>query len=671
MRKSLLIVFLFLSAYCNAQTLPLDFETTYVWENFDGGEVTTIANPHNNSENSSANVGKMVKNTGQNWGGSYLTLSSALDFNNNNTFSMKVFSIKANTKVLLKVENSANTSTSFEKELTMSKVNEWETLNFDYSTINAQETYDRVVLIFDLGTVGDGSPSYTYYIDDISLFYQAPNCTSGNTGANPTTTSYELVWADEFSQDGAPCSLNWGYDLGAGGWGNGESQTYTSSLDNAIVENGVLKIKAKKNGNSYTSARLKTQEKYNFKYGKVDVRAKLPAAQGTWPAIWMLGSNFPTAGWPHCGEIDIMEQTGQNKNESLATLHWYNNAGNNNASYGETTNITNASSEFHVFSLEWTPNEVKILLDGNQYYVLANNDNLPFNNDFFIILNIAMGGTLGGTIDPNFSEDTMEIDYVRVYQRSETASNPEPNVAAPTPTENVSDVISIFSDTYTNISGVDLNPNWNQSTTTSEVSIQGNNTLKYKNLNYQGTDFSGNQQDVSSMTHLHFDYWTADATQLDFYLINATTGGAGEKFYDVDVEDGITTQNWISINVPLTHFTNQGFTLNDIMQFKVVGNGTVFLDNMYFVNNPSLTVNEFGIEDILVLSNPTSEKWTINTSNNIIKSLSIYNLLGKEVIVMTPNSNKVTVFASHLKRGIYIAKINTDKGSEAIKLLKE
>ena len=226
-----------------------------------------------------------------------------------------------------------------------------------------------------------------------------------------------LAWSDEFDINGAPDAANWTYDLGAGGWGNGEAQTYTDAADNVIVEDGFLKITAKADGSGYTSARLKTQGLQEFTYGRVEVRAKLPAAQGTWPAIWMLGANFPDVGWPACGEIDIMEQTGSNKDDILGTCHWFDAGTNNNASYGEITTITGATSEFHVYSLEWTEESVRIFVDGTAYYTLANNSDLPFyDKDFFVILNIAMGGTLGGTIDPGFTEDSMEIDYVRVYQ---------------------------------------------------------------------------------------------------------------------------------------------------------------------------------------------------------------------------------------------------------------
>lgn len=227
-----------------------------------------------------------------------------------------------------------------------------------------------------------------------------------------------LMWEDDFNADGAPNPANWTYDIGTGsnGWGNGESQSYTDNAENVKVEGGSLIITAKADGNSYTSARLKSQGLYNFKYGRVEVKAKLPAAAGTWPAIWMLGSNFPSVGWPHCGEIDIMEQNGADKNTSLGTCHWFNTPDNSNASYGETTSVTNASSEFHLYTLEWTESAIKIYLDDVPFYTLSNSSDLPFNDNFFLILNVAMGGTLGGTIDPAFTEDTMEIDYVKVFQ---------------------------------------------------------------------------------------------------------------------------------------------------------------------------------------------------------------------------------------------------------------
>ncbi len=224
-----------------------------------------------------------------------------------------------------------------------------------------------------------------------------------------------LVWEDDFNTDGAPNAANWTYDLGAGGWGNGEAQTYTSNPSNVIVENGVLKITAKKEGSGYTSARLKSENLQEFTYGKVEVRAKLPSVAGTWPAIWTLGANFDTVGWPNCGEMDIMEQTGADKNRVLSTLHYPGNFAGNGPS--GSTSLTTSTTDFHTYTMEWTAEEIKFYVDDKSVHNQVLNDaDKPFNSDFFFIMNIAMGGTLGGTIDPNFTEDTMEIDYIKVYQ---------------------------------------------------------------------------------------------------------------------------------------------------------------------------------------------------------------------------------------------------------------
>ena len=270
-----------------------------------------------------------------------------------------------------------------------------------YDIISISDDYLRVRIIEDPST-GSGAAWY-------HLFTSTKPVESGSGFT-------ELIWSDEFDTDGAPDAANWTYDLGAGGWGNGEEQTYTDTAENVIVENGSLIITAKADGSDYTSARLKTQGLFDFTYGKVEVSAKLPAVQGTWPAIWMLGSSFDSVGWPRCGEIDIMEQTGGNKNDVLGTFHWYDEATSSNASYGETTAVANTSTEFHVYTLEWTETSIKIFVDDVKFVEMANNAALPFDEDFFLILNIAMGGTLGGPIDPNFTEDTMEIDYIRVYQ---------------------------------------------------------------------------------------------------------------------------------------------------------------------------------------------------------------------------------------------------------------
>lgn len=384
-----------------------------------------------------------------------------------------------------------------------------------------------------------------------------------------------LVWSDEFDVDGAPDPTKWGYDLGAGGWGNGEAQEYTDDPENVIVEGGMLKITAKGSGEvggvkhyydeitlvaaggasslvedfegtapaftgfggassmvidnpdatgentttkaaeslkpfgaetwagsffdvaapldlttyssisiktwspavgtvirlklenqangdefvevdatttvaeawetltfdlssapaftydrivlffdfgnspmggaAFTSARIKSENLYEFTYGRVEVRAKLPSAGGTWPALWALGANFDTVGWPASGEIDIMEHVGNNANVTSSALHYPGNSGG--LAVTASTETSTATSEFHNYTVEWTPETIKFVVDEELVHLsFVNSGDTPFNSDFFFIMNIAMGGTLGGAIDPGFTEDTMEVDYIRVYQ---------------------------------------------------------------------------------------------------------------------------------------------------------------------------------------------------------------------------------------------------------------
>ena len=236
----------------------------------------------------------------------------------------------------------------------------------------------------------------------------------------------DLVWFDEFDTDGAPDPSKWTYDyedgcqidVGLCGWGNNEEQWYTDDADNVIVEDGSLKITAIKEAigtSEYSSARLKTKDLYEFNNGRVEIRAKLPSSVGTWPAFWMLGANVDDIGWPQAGEIDIMEHSENINPDDIVATCWWDFEGNI-ASHSELRNVENLSTEFHIYSLEWRPTEIQIAVDGSVYYTLAYDETFPFNLDFFILINLAMGGDFGGAIDPAFTEDTLEVDYVRVYQ---------------------------------------------------------------------------------------------------------------------------------------------------------------------------------------------------------------------------------------------------------------
>jgi len=233
---------------------------------------------------------------------------------------------------------------------------------------------------------------------------------------NPKDQFTNLVWSDEFNVSGALDSNKWVHEVGDS-WYNNEVQSYTSRLDNSKVEDGKLKIIAKKesyNGNNYTSARIISNTKKDFTYGRVDIRAKIPGTKGTWPALWMLGSNFKSVTWPKCGEIDILESAQVNNFKVQSTVHHPDKYGDGDTHISN--DYTDITEKFYVYSLVWTKQALTFYVDDKPHHLVGNSCALPFNWDQFIILNVAMGGNMGGEIAPDFISDTMEIDYVRIYQ---------------------------------------------------------------------------------------------------------------------------------------------------------------------------------------------------------------------------------------------------------------
>lgn len=244
---------------------------------------------------------------------------------------------------------------------------------------------------------------------------------------------WQPIWCDEFEYQGLPNNNLWKYDVGGNGWGNNELQYYTDgNLDNAFVDNGVLTIKAIKenyNGSTYTSARLITKETGDFLYGKIQVRAKVPGGKGTWPAIWMLPTDWEYGGWPTSGEIDIMEYVGYQNNVIHGTIHTglYNHM--LNTQVGKSFTVQTAEEEFHVYEMEWEPGIIILYVDGIEYarFEYDNEKSVneesfeawPFDKDFHLLLNLAIGGNWGGAqgVDPTLDNQEFVVDYVRVYQK--------------------------------------------------------------------------------------------------------------------------------------------------------------------------------------------------------------------------------------------------------------
>lgn len=254
------------------------------------------------------------------------------------------------------------------------------------------------------------------------------NLSTDNTGYSTPLTypGYSLLWSDEFSGTSLDLSV-WNQEIGNGnsGWGNNELEFYTDSPKNTFVSNGNLIIEARKETMStfnYTSGRMTTQTKKYFKFGRIDIRAKLPVGKGIWPALWMLGTNISSVGWPACGEIDIMELVGTYPGRVTGTMHWK-PVGGSSTNKGANYLLSSGdfSQQFHVFSIVWMQDSIKWFVDDELFLSTTSADvgaaNYPFNADQFFIFNVAVGGNWPGSPDYTTTfPQRMFVDYVRVFQ---------------------------------------------------------------------------------------------------------------------------------------------------------------------------------------------------------------------------------------------------------------
>jgi beta-glucanase (GH16 family) len=240
------------------------------------------------------------------------------------------------------------------------------------------------------------------------------------------TGKRELVWSDEFDYTGLPDSTKWNYQIGGHGWGNQELQYYTEYRpENTRVEEGNLIIEArmeKTEGMDFSSTRLTTKNKGDWTYGRVEVRAKIPSGTGIWPAIWMLFTERKYGGWPESGEIDIMEYVGYQPDTIHGTIHTraYNHT--KNTQRGGHIQVPTAEEEFHTYAVDWQEDRIDFFVDDSQYFSFEKESDdpamWPFDHDFYLILNIAVGGTWGGQkgVDSAIFPQQLVVDYVRVYQ---------------------------------------------------------------------------------------------------------------------------------------------------------------------------------------------------------------------------------------------------------------
>lgn len=537
----------------------------------------------------------------------------------------------------------------------------------------------------------------------------------------------DLVWSDEFDLNGAVNSVKWHHQtqLPAGGnWFNGEVQHYTNELANSFVNNGALSIVALRQSytsqgitKQFTSARLNS--KFAFKYGRIDVRAKLPMQQGTWPAIWMLGKNvnedggyfdsaFGTTNWPACGEIDIMEHgitPSQPINYVQSALH-------TPSSYGSTFNIggtiaPNLGTDFHVYSMNWSPFQITFLLDGVAYYTynpaVKTPSNWPFNLDQYLLLNIAMGG-VAGTINPNFTQDTMVVDYVRVYQNvqvdTQIPTNFTATIGAVTSssielllngTDNSGSLVygvtyGTNSTTAAGISGVQkslvisgLSPNTSYTFSVNASDVTGNNAANNSIVlnatttgvvGCSGTSTLAQQGSFSTGYNYAFETLGTNSVKVTYELLDTDKVGLVAYLWRQSPFTEVQMSN-VSGRIFTHTLTGQtpGATLNYAVKFAYAGGMSVTSYYQYVVgNNCNLDLDQFSNGASFILQNPARDVISFD-QNMAIQNVKLYSLLGQKMLDVNQPSSSLDI--SELASGVYFVLIQTEHQIHKEKLIIE
>jgi beta-glucanase (GH16 family) len=507
---SLLLVVLLISVLTFGQQMPIDFSDSN--DNFTpfGSASFGVRPDPQDATNQVGELGNTGADANQ---GAFLDLDREIDLDFGQTINLRFFSFDPNAHtVRIKLEQGANPDIEVTLNVPSPAAQEWKDLTFDFANavlssdgttaVNGTGTYNRITIFVDAGVTTAG----TYLLDDFD---------DGSTPTDPHELDViytDLVWADEFDVDGPVNSDNWHHQtLGPNGgqWFNGELQHYTDSQTNSFISGGFLNIVAKRETTTqdgvtldFTSARLNS--KFAFTYGRVDVRARLPFGEGTWPAIWTLGKNvnevgawfqtqgFGTTSWPACGEIDIMEHGLHATNEVSSAIHTPSSSGATVNT--DTQMLADVANDFHVYSVNWSPNRITFMIDGVGYYTyepdVYNADTWPFDLDQFLLLNVAMGG-FAGNVDAGFSESAMIIDYVRVYQNENLSTDDVfaskfsvyPNPSDESKILNIKTTESIDKVELYNMIGQRI---LNQTNNTKEFNIQNVRTGVYLMMIYSG-----------------------------------------------------------------------------------------------------------------------------------------------------------------------------------------
>jgi beta-glucanase (GH16 family) len=535
-----------------------------------------------------------------------------------------------------------------------------------------------------------------------------------------------LVWSDEFNTNGAIDSNKWFHQTqlpSGGSWFNNEVQHYTNRLINSYVDAGALNIVAKKENfldqnvtKQYTSARLNS--KFAFTYGRVDIRAKAPNASGTWPALWLLGknvnedggyfdSNFGTTGWPACGEIDIMEHgifPGQPLNYIGSAIHTPSSSGNTINKGG--IQASDISQNYHIYSMNWSPNQITFLLDGVVFYTynptVKNANTWPFNADQYLLLNIAMGG-FAGTIPSSFLQSSMIIDYVRVYQNTAVDTQSPSNFVA-----------SVGAVTGSSVELL-MNANDNSGTIAYTISYSGGTFTIY---NPSGSQKSVVIENLASNTNYSFTITAADMAGNPVannpIVLNATTTsnpvcngfdtqaiegsftlGYNYSFQTIGNDVKITFElldNKVGLvaflrrqspfnETQMTYVSGQTFTqtvtgltlgttITYAVKFAFAGGLSVTKYISYVVgNNCSLGIEDTTHLEQQVYPNPVENVLHLQLSDEQ-NYITLTDVLGKTHIKEMVNSNG-TIDMNSLKPGIYFLRVENAYGIKNIKIVKK
>ncbi len=532
----------------------------------------------------------------------------------------------------------------------------------------------------------------------------------------------DLVWSDEFETNGAINANNWHHQTqlpNGGSWFNGEVQHYTNELANSSVNDGFLKIKAIKEPytnqgvtKQYTSARLNS--KFAFLYGRVDIRAKIPTNQGTWPALWMLGKNvnedggffdaqFGTTGWPACGEIDIMEH-GITQSQPAGYVQ---SAIHTPSSFGNTVNhggtiASNLGNDFHVYSVNWSPSQITFLLDGVAFYTynpaIKNANTWPFDAEQYILLNIAMGG-VAGTIPASFTEASMEIDYVRVYQNTtvdtESPTNFTASIGTVTGTsvelllnanDNAGNILYTINYgtttlTTTGTSGVqksfvvqNLMPQTSYTFSISAADLSGNdfvnnpivvNATTTQQLSCSGTDIQAQQGSFSAGYNYEFETIGTDV-KITFELLDTEPTGVIAYLWRQTPFQETQMDNTFTKTI-----TNQtiGSTISYAVKFAFAGGLAITKYFTYVVgDNCDLGTGNLTTLQAFSFKNPSKDFLEIQSELPLDK-IEIYSMTGAKVNISTKNLSKIDI--QHLPAGIYILKVNSGTEQVVKKLIVE